>query len=125
MTPEMVALLIGIPVGLVTTATSGLASLGIRRLLKSHDEMRQEQTEQGKQIAGMQSKLPNGEWRAITEGMAACTAGVTAVSVDVAALRGELGKHILEETTAFAETRAIVSTCKRMLDVKPKRRVRR
>lgn len=119
-------------VGGALTAVSAATGLGVRRLLKSHDELKTSHgtltknvSDQAAEIAAMKVKLPNGEWRAITDGVAACTAGVQAVSMDVAALRGDLGKHILDETAALAETREVVSTCKGLLMAKPKRRTRR
>jgi hypothetical protein len=90
----LIELVIGSVLGLVTAGASGVAAVGVKRLLRHTDELKETVTAHGLSIVEMKGKLPNGEWRAIKDEVAAVGAGVTAVSVDVAALRGELGAHV-------------------------------
>jgi hypothetical protein len=90
----MIELIVGSVLGLVTAGASGIAAVGVKRLLKHTDVLSSKVDDHGVAIAEMKLKLPNGEWRAIKADVAAVGAGVTAVSVDVAALRGELGAHV-------------------------------
>ncbi len=116
----MIELVIGSVLGLVTAGASGIAAVGVNRLLRHTDELKTTVDAHGLAIAEMKMKLPNGEWKAIKTDLAQVGAGVTAVSVDVAALRGELGDHVFNCKKILAESSAC--TVKRKTAPKRKRR---
>src|SRR5574340_1623566 len=88
MDASTVEIVMGGVFGLVTAGASGVAAVGVSRLLKHTDELKGKVDEHGVSIAEMKLKLPNGEWRAIK-------ADVAEVGAQVTALRGEVGEHIL------------------------------
>ncbi len=92
---ETIEIIVGGVLGLITTGASGVAAVGVGRLLRHTDELKTKVDEHGVSIAEMKLKLPNGEWRAIKADVAGVAASVTTMSGDVAALDGELGSHIL------------------------------
>lgn len=102
MEPIVVELVLGSALGLITASASGMAAVGVNRLLRQSDELKTTVDAHGLSIAEMKTKLPNGEWKAIKDDVAAVAAGVTKVSLDVAALRGELGDHVYNCKTVLA-----------------------
>jgi hypothetical protein len=92
----------------VTLASSGLASLGVNRLLKSTDELKDDVKQHGERLAAMEVKMPNGEWRAIKD-------GVADLHTEVIEVRHELSRHILDETKQFDEMSDVVGTCRVLL----------
>ena len=115
-----VELLVGGVLGLVTAGASGIAAVGVKRLLRHTDVLAAKVDDHGLAIVEMKTKLPNGEWRAIKEEVAAVGAGVTAVSVDVAALRGELGAHVYNCKKVLAD-----ATCRPLKMKRARARARR
>lgn len=120
MNPEMVGQLALAGVGLLTLASSGMASLGVSRLLKTTDELRGDVKQHGERLAAMEVKMPNGEWRAIKDGMAE-------VALEIRETRSELSKHVLDESLVMSDMRGMLSGCEVYLkrSAKKPRKVKR
>lgn len=121
----MVVELTLVAVGGALTAVSAATGLGVRRLLKSHDELKASHDtltktvgDQGTEIAAMKVKMPNGEWRAIKDDVAALHTGVNS-------LNASLAQHILDETQMLADVRGVVSKCQVVLARDSRKRARR
>lgn len=124
----MVVELTLVAVGGALTAVSAATGLGVRRLLKSHDELKTSHgtltktvSDQGSEISAMKIKLPNGEWRAIKD-------DVAALHTSVNGLGSALSQHILEETQMLADVHGVVSRCQAVLaekEPRPRKRARK
>jgi hypothetical protein len=118
MTPELLGQAFIVGLGSVLAGLSGVTALGVNRLLGKTDKLAVTVGEHSERMAAMEVKLPNGEWRMVKD-------DVAALHSDVRGLRGELSQHILDETAAFANTAAVVSSCKMLLVASKKRKVKR
>lgn len=94
--------------GLLILATSGLASIGVGRLLKKTDTLKDTVDAHGQEIAAMKVKMPNGEWRQIKEDVSKLHSSILDVAGEVSSVCGDLSKHIADETLSLAEMRSLL-----------------
>lgn len=118
-------------VGLIVTALTGGTALGVKRLLYKADALTEKVGEHGERIAAMEVKIPNGEWRAIKDGVAALqstlnehlldeTNVLNTLHSEIRAARGDLSQ-LSSESQSLAELRRCLETRKRAMKKKAKR----
>lgn len=129
MTPELVGQIVVAGVSLVAAGTGGVAAWLGKRVLNGQDELKTTVTQQGERIVAMEVKLPNGEWRAIKDDVAALHTSVREVKdevgghrIDLKELRAELNQHITDENAMMGDVRLVVGNCKSLLAQRQQRK---